>query len=225
MTRHLLNSARATADVRDAIRSFLALCGGSATPEDIRRFIRPTNATRFDQLLSDLQHHIRAIRWEPDERRFLLAEGPWNLALRDFPMDLLRTFDHGPSLPKMLAQTFAPPPADASVRPALTPASATASGELLTVPRLTAQREFPEQLNEEQLNGDREHALMQRLAAFVGEDDMRQWGGDWRKNWVRRIPRRVTKALSILEAESKEGWKPHTSRAAALKDLARRLPA
>ena len=65
---------------------------------------------------------------------------------------------------------------------------------------------------------------MKRIEGFVEPGDMVNWGGDWRVNWVRRIPHAVSKAVTILEAESKEGWKPNKSRAQAVKDLARRLP-
>lgn len=112
----LLHSAQTTRDTADAVRSFLALCGGSATAEDIKRFIRPTNATRFDELLHNLRNQVHAIVLEPDECRYLLQRGRWNLAYRDFPLDLLRTFDHGPSLAKALADS------DASVKN-LTPSS------------------------------------------------------------------------------------------------------
>jgi hypothetical protein len=65
---------------------------------------------------------------------------------------------------------------------------------------------------------------MKRVAQFVGEEDMKQWGGDWRTNWVRARPSALEKALNILESETKHGWTATTSNAAALKDLAKRLP-
>ena len=52
---------------------------------------------------------------------------------------------------------------------------------------------------------------------------MAEWGGDWRKNWVRKHPEELAHALKVLEGESKCGWKPRVSRAAAVKDLTRRL--
>jgi len=100
-------------------------------------------------------------------------------------------------------------------------------GGALNVQRLTASKEnLKEQLNEERLkrlNG-REEQLMKRIAQFVGKNDMDQWGGDWRKNWVRVRPLALEKALNILEDDMKHGWTATTSNAAALKDLARRLP-
>jgi len=109
-------------------------------------------------------------------------------------------------------------------------------GGALNVQRLTASKEdFKEQLNSERLNctefpnrerpkAARESNLMKRVARFVGEEDMKQWGGDWRKNWVRVRPLALEKALNILEDDMKHGWTATTSNAAALKDLAKRLP-
>jgi len=101
-----------------------------------------------------------------------------------------------------------------------------------TVQRFTASEEEdpdPKRLNGERLNGTRannaklESQLMQRIAQWTA-DDMNQWGGDWRKNWVRVRPVALKKALNILEAESESGsWEATKNRAAALKDLTMRL--
>ena len=103
---------------------------------------------------------------------------------------------------------------------------------VFTVHRLTASEEEdpdPKRLNGERLNGTRannaklESQLMQRIAQWTA-DDMNQWGGDWRKNWVRVRPVALKKALNILEAESESGsWEATKNRAAALKDLTMRL--
>jgi len=90
---------------------------------------------------------------------------------------------------------------------------------LLTVHSLTA----PRQLDGEQLTGERERDLMARTEALVGADDMRQWGGDWRKNWVRKYPTEMAQALRILAQDKQTGWTPRVSPGAALKDLVRRL--
>ncbi len=76
------------------------------------------------------------------------------------------------------------------------------------------------QLSREQLTSEGE--VMDLLREFVGEEDVRQWGGDWRKNWLRRHPEAFAAALRTLIEESRTGWKPSRSRGAALKDLTKR---
>jgi hypothetical protein len=120
-------------------------------------------------------------------------------------------------------------------------------GGALTVHGFTAsEKESTEPLNREPLNStwapiqilDRvsprlEARLMKRLQLFLANsphqedrDDMLNWGGDWRKNWVRKMPVQIAKALDILESENARGdWESYKSRGAALKDLAKRLPA
>lgn len=90
---------------------------------------------------------------------------------------------------------------------------------LLTVHGFTA----PKRLDSEPLTGQTERDLMDQVEAFVGADDVRQWGGDWRKNWVRKHPEAMGQALRILRQDLTTGWSPRVSRAAALKDLVRRL--
>ena len=75
-----------------------------------------------------------------------------------------------------------------------------------------------------QLTRDAENRIMERLRGFVGAADVEQWGGDWRKNWVRRHPAKFSTALDILVAEAASGeFVANKSRGAALKDLCRRL--
>jgi hypothetical protein len=100
------------------------------------------------------------------------------------------------------------------------------TGKQLTVHGITALK----QLNSEQLTVNKqlleltsEAIVMKRLTAFVGVGDVQQWGGDWRKNWVRKYPDAFKRALQALEEESRSGWKAHTNRANALKDLTLRL--
>jgi len=116
-------------------------------------------------------------------------------------------------------------------------------GGALTVHGFTAsEKESTEPLNREPLNGtgsrsgirygSREAKLMKRLQVFLANsphqedrEDMLNWGGDWRKNWVRKMPVQIAKALDILESENARGdWESYKSRGAALKDLAKRLP-
>ena len=85
------------------------------------------------------------------------------------------------------------------------------------------------QLNTEQLNSvkqlspAREGALMESLRQFVGDEDMVNWGGDWRKNWVRKMPDELERALdTLLDEIHKDQWRANKSRGAALKDLTRR---
>jgi hypothetical protein len=78
------------------------------------------------------------------------------------------------------------------------------------------------QLSSEQLTREDEAEAMDLLRSFVGDEDVKLWGGDWRKNWLRRHPRAFTAALRTLIEESRSGWAPRRSRGAALKDLTRR---
>jgi hypothetical protein len=74
-----------------------------------------------------------------------------------------------------------------------------------------------------QLSAAQEHEAMNRLRSFVGEADVQQWGGDWRKNWLRADPEKFLAALDTLIAEEKAGmFTARKSKGAALKDLIRR---
>lgn len=72
------------------------------------------------------------------------------------------------------------------------------------------------------LSREREAEAMDKLRRLVGEADVEQWGGDWRKNWLRRYPREFLAALETLLEESATGWQAKRSPGAALKDLTRR---
>ncbi len=89
-----------------------------------------------------------------------------------------------------------------------------------TVHSITALK----QLGSEQLTGPvpNENEVMDRLKLLVGVMDVEQWGGDWRKNWLRKHPRAFTNAIETLISERKEGWQPKKSVGAALKDLTKR---
>lgn len=105
---------------------------------------------------------------------------------------------------------------------------------------LTAPQE--EQLTAEQLTGGsalnrvKEDELLGRIADLVGDDDMRAWGGDWRKNWLRggnftaliratgnvNIMHRVAEAvLNDIESRRREGWVPKKTFGASLKHYMR----
>lgn len=240
----LVQLAETTADPATALLCFVAARGGVCTIEDAVRFMgMKRHRERFDAVVVNL--NMIALTINRDDGTLLLMRGQWAL-LRRRRMD-----GHGqPGLhfEDGLPEALAAGPADCSMggaangwhsvrsaienqthEPTAPPVEQMSMNDArsvspLAVHRLTAKGDCTEQLTGERLTGNDEHALMNRLKRFVGEDDMRSWGGDWRKNWVRRIPHALAKAIAILEAESRQGWKAHTSRAAALKDLAGRLP-
>lgn len=95
------------------------------------------------------------------------------------------------------------------------------SGTALNVQRLTAI----ERLNDERLlvpESGTEAKLMSRIAHIVGPEDMAYWGGDWRKNWVRKHPKAVRSALGEWKIKTQTGWRPGNP-GAAFKDLVRRF--
>lgn len=66
-----------------------------------------------------------------------------------------------------------------------------------------------------------ERELMERLSAAVGEEDMKQFGGDWRNNYVRKNPHELSNALNQFTLLEKQGHL-FTSKSAWLKDRYRR---
>lgn len=47
--------------------------------------------------------------------------------------------------------------------------------------------------------------LLDRLKAELGDEQMRQWGGDWVANYVRPMPRALAVALDEMALKRKEG--------------------
>ncbi len=72
------------------------------------------------------------------------------------------------------------------------------------------------------LNRSQESALMERLAEFLGKDEMARAGGHWRVNHVRKHPGLLERALADLEHRVKTGEQAKTTRGAWLEDLVKR---
>jgi hypothetical protein len=67
----------------------------------------------------------------------------------------------------------------------------------------------------------REKELMGRLRDILGRDEMARAGGHWRRDWIRKHPGLVERALADLQNRLKEGHEIH-NRGAWLEDLLKR---
>jgi hypothetical protein len=76
--------------------------------------------------------------------------------------------------------------------------------------------------NRSSLTRAQERALLERLAAFVGEDEMARAGGHWVTNWIRKHPALLERALADLECQVREGREATSTRGAWLTDLLNR---
>lgn len=77
------------------------------------------------------------------------------------------------------------------------------NAERLTVNMLTGQRSASSALLREK---EKENELLRRITGLVGPEDMEYWGGDWRKNWLRKFPAaKIESALAECENAQREG--------------------
>ncbi len=76
--------------------------------------------------------------------------------------------------------------------------------------------------NRSSLHRSQESDLMERLASFLGKDEMARAGGHWRVNHARKHPALLERAIADLEHRVKTGEEAKTTRGAWLEDLVKR---
>lgn len=175
-----------------------------------------------------------------------LNPGPWEMERRGPQPRLHPEFPPEPSLARALTRKDrAEDPRGrsvATVGPFAAAAVAAVPPPPRSQPQLTVNSELGKEGSIELLNGEqftvhrlsaqKEAGLMQRIEGFIARfegperarADMERWGGDWRVNWVRKFPEELSDAMRVLEGEAEDdGWRPHKSAGAALKDETRRL--
>jgi hypothetical protein len=127
-----------------------------------------------------------------------------------------------------------PPPASAGSPPEVTRNSGVTEPDI-TRPNLTGPKRLNDEgarareaessgaaANRSSINRAQERALLERLAAFVGEDEMARAGGHWVANWIRKKPDLLDSALADLELQVREGREATSTRGAWLTDLLNR---